>query len=76
MSNGPIINYGRCNGCKTCYNECPADVFGWDSKKRRPVVLYPNECNNCGSCELDCTQVAIDVVLPAWFQLTYAKKVK
>lgn len=75
MPNGPIIDYNRCNGCKICYEECPTDVFGWDEEKKLPIVLYPNECNSCGACELDCMQLAITVVLPAWLRLTYAERV-
>ena len=75
MPNGPIINYEQCSGCGTCYKRCPSDVFGWDFDKKRPSVLYPDECNNCGSCELDCMQMAIDVRLPVWLQLSYARRV-
>ncbi len=76
MPNGPLINYESCNGCKICYEICPTDVFGWDEERKRPVVLYPNECNSCGACEFDCLQLAIKVVLPPWLQLTYAERVK
>jgi len=73
---GPKIAYQQCNGCKLCYEECPTDVFSWDKERERPIVLYPNECNSCGACELDCMQLAIEIILPSWLQLTYAKKVK
>jgi NAD-dependent dihydropyrimidine dehydrogenase PreA subunit len=55
------IDYGLCNACRTCYELCPLDVFGWDSENDRPEVLYPEECWYCGTCEIDCPQKAVDV---------------
>jgi len=76
ISYGPKIDYKRCIGCGLCYELCPVDVFGWDEEKDLPIVAYPKECYQCGSCELECPQMAIDVTLPPWLQLGWAKKVK
>ncbi len=61
---GPVIDYTHCNGCGTCYQHCPLDIFEWDEKKRIPVVAYPGECSCCCFCEIMCSEVAIDVHLP------------
>jgi NAD-dependent dihydropyrimidine dehydrogenase PreA subunit len=61
---GPRIDYGYCNGCKVCYENCPMDVFGWDEEKRMPITSYPGECAFCCFCEIICPEVAIDVYIP------------
>ena len=66
MKTGPNIDYGYCNGCGICYEICPTDVFGWDSEKKRPVVVRSEECSYCVVWELDCPEAAIDVQLPLW----------
>jgi NAD-dependent dihydropyrimidine dehydrogenase PreA subunit len=68
---GPRIDYSFCDGCGSCYDNCPTDAFGWDDDKGLPVVVYPAECWYCGICELDCPEQAIDVEVPLnvklWF---------
>ena len=61
---GPKIDCRFCNGCGECYEHCPMDVFGWDEKLNRPVVLYPGECALCCICEMNCPEVAVDVRFP------------
>ena len=65
----PIVDVNYCNGCKQCYNMCPLDIYAWDSKKKVPIVAYPDECSHCGICELDCLQLAIDVQLPVYTRM-------
>jgi adenylylsulfate reductase, subunit B len=64
ISYGPKIDYRHCNGCGTCYQNCPMDVFGWDAEKQMPTVAYGAECSCCCFCEVMCSEVAIDVHLP------------
>lgn len=64
MEHGPNVDFQHCNGCMACYNYCPSDVYGWDAGKKLPTVDYPDECHYCGACELECTNLAIDVVPP------------
>ncbi len=64
IGNGPKIDFRVCNGCGTCYDICPMDVFGWDEEKQMPFVAYPGECDSCCFCEITCPEVAIDVVIP------------
>jgi adenylylsulfate reductase, subunit B len=62
---GPKIDYKHCNGCGRCYQYCPMDVFNWDEKKNRPVIARPEECwPNCVTCELECSELAVNVELP------------
>ena len=68
---GPQIDYEYCNGCKACYRNCPSDVFGWDEGKKRPRVDYPGECHYCAVCELECLQLAIEVVPPVHARVEY-----
>jgi len=58
------VDRDRCNGCKTCYDICPLDVFTWDDEHGVPEVTYPEECWYCGSCYFDCPKDAIDISLP------------
>ena len=44
-----------CNGCNRCVEICLMDVlFPNPEKGKSPVVLYPDECWQCGSCILEC----------------------
>jgi NAD-dependent dihydropyrimidine dehydrogenase PreA subunit len=58
------INYHLCRGCKACYRECPADVYGWDKERDIPYTAYPDECWHCGICRMECPENAIDLTLP------------
>ena len=60
----PRIDFGKCDGCGRCYAYCPQDVFGWDTEKRRPTIAYSAECTECGTCELECHMLCVDVYLP------------
>ncbi len=71
MSHGPKIDYASCQGCGACYDDCPTDVFGWDSDKKRPLVLRPEECSYCIICEVDCPELAINVELPLWVRVEH-----
>ena len=58
------IDYHACNGCKACYRECPADLFGWDEEQDIPFVAYPGECWHCGICKMECSENAVQLTLP------------
>ncbi|MBW2028509.1 MAG: ferredoxin family protein [Deltaproteobacteria bacterium] len=74
MSHGPRIDYSSCKSCKTCYDICPMDVFGWDTEKNLPFVLRPDECSYCVLCELDCAELAIDVEPPLWVRVEHLER--
>jgi NAD-dependent dihydropyrimidine dehydrogenase PreA subunit len=59
------IDLTRCDGCQTCYDLCPQDVYTWDEEKDRPRVAYPEECWACGVCWAECPRRAISYTIPA-----------
>lgn len=62
---GIEIDYTLCTGCKTCYEICPLDIFGFDDKTLSVTVNYPEECWYCGACIFDCPiKGAINIALP------------
>lgn len=68
---GPKIDNRFCNGCGTCYQHCPMDIFGWDEEKKMPTVAYPAECSCCCLCEVMCPEMAIDIRLPLHAMLDF-----
>ena len=65
------IIYENCIGCKSCYTECPADVYEWDGANNRPIVAYPDECSHCGICYMECKAGAVKHTLPlnCWIEI-------
>lgn len=57
----PKIDYSKCTGCQECYKFCSHKVFGWDKKKKRPVVSKPYDCViGCMTCSTSvCKQGAL-----------------
>ena len=51
-----------CKACGICIALCPKHVFdtGTDGK---PIVARPEDCINCGTCEIMCPDFAI-----GWFE--------
>ncbi|MBM7000163.1 ferredoxin family protein [bacterium] len=45
----------RCVGCRNCISICPMDVFRFDEEQNKSVIAYPENCQNCGQCYLNCT---------------------
>ena len=46
-----IIDDKKCSGCNRCVEVCPVDVFAANPKKGAPpLVLFPGECWQEGSC--------------------------
>ncbi len=48
-----------CSGCKNCVRVCPHGVLGMDHKK--VVMLAEDRCIECGACQLNCYDDAIEV---------------
>ena len=61
------IDYERCSGCKRCYKLCPLDIIAWDEEKGRPYVAYPDECQLCFICQIECPEKAIEIRVPIIF---------
>jgi NAD-dependent dihydropyrimidine dehydrogenase PreA subunit len=51
----------KCNGCEICFNVCPCDVFRLSSGAPGVRIAYPEDCQTCFACELDCPEGAIYV---------------
>ena len=47
-------NYDNCIGCRNCVTRCPMDVFYFDTKTNKSIILYPENCQSCGQCYLAC----------------------
>jgi NAD-dependent dihydropyrimidine dehydrogenase PreA subunit len=55
------IDEDRCKGCKSCYKACWIDVIRWDAVRDRPIIAYPEDCVECGFCEVSCKKHALTV---------------
>ena len=53
------IDEDACVGCELCVDECPTDVFEFDSEKLIPEVVSEKECFGCLSCSEICPATAI-----------------
>jgi len=53
------INLKKCNGCGTCVNVCPVNVY--ELKGGKSVAARPNDCIECKACEVSCPTGAIKV---------------
>ena len=53
------INSDLCNGCGKCLEVCPHAVYEMEDKKAKTV--RPRDCMECGACQLNCEQGAIQV---------------
>lgn len=47
-------SYDACIGCQRCVERCPMDVFYYDAKRNKSVIVYPENCQSCGQCYLAC----------------------
>ena len=48
------IDLNKCIGCETCVSICPMDVFDFDQEAHKSVIAYPENCQSCGQCFLNC----------------------
>ncbi len=51
----------RCNDCGLCLEICPSDVFRRVPPGGRFIIAFPDDCQTCFTCELDCPQGAIHI---------------
>ena len=55
------IDKNKCTGCGTCVEICPMDVFRMDAEKKKTLARYPDDCQTCYNCELECPSGAIRI---------------
>ena len=56
----------KCIGCKTCYDICPLDVFRFDIESMKSVISYPENCQNCGQCFINCQGRSLEMSREAY----------
>lgn len=49
----------KCNGCKSCLQVCPHEVFQFSDKKA--FIVNKDNCMECGACQQNCAPGAITV---------------
>jgi len=56
----PILDPGKCTGCRTCVDFCRNDVLAFDESAGKATVKNPFNCVvECSACERLCPQGAI-----------------
>ncbi|MDO8647090.1 MAG: 4Fe-4S binding protein [Candidatus Diapherotrites archaeon] len=53
------VDAKKCDGCGTCVNVCPVNVYELKSKKAVPV--REKDCIECRACEVSCPKKAITI---------------
>ena len=48
------MDVNKCIGCQTCVDICPMDVFYFNETAHKSVLAYPENCQSCGQCYLNC----------------------
>ena len=54
------VNKDKCDGCGTCVDVCPVEVF--EVIEEKSTVKNPNECLACRACEVQCPNSAIEII--------------
>lgn len=48
------LDLNKCIGCRNCISVCPLDVFRFDETEMKSIIAYPDNCQNCGMCYMNC----------------------
>lgn len=54
-----LVDQVLCNGCGTCVNNCPQEVF--ELKDGKSNVINGDNCLECHLCEVSCEHGAITI---------------
>ena len=55
------LDLNKCTGCRNCVEICPMDVFYFDEIAHKSVLAYPENCQSCGQCYLNCEGRSIGI---------------
>ena len=68
------VDLNLCIGCENCINICPMDVFYFNYEAHKSVIAYPENCQSCGQCYLNCQGHALGIANEAFgYPLTAAR---
>ncbi len=56
------FDLNKCIGCRMCEIVCPMDVFRFDQAARKSVLAYPENCQSCGQCFVNCMGRSLTIV--------------
>ena len=59
LENTLVYQSELCNGCAMCATVCPHAVF--EMNGRKAVLVRPQNCMECGACQVNCVTGAIAV---------------
>lgn len=51
-----------CIGCRNCVNVCPMDVMKFDEEAHKSVIAYPENCQSCGQCYINCLGRSLAII--------------
>lgn len=51
----------KCIGCMNCIEVCPMDVFRFDNEQMKSVIAYPENCQTCGQCFMNCQGASLEM---------------
>lgn len=60
------IDLNKCIGCRKCVEICPMDVFYFNEEEHRSVLAYPENCQSCGQCYLNCRGRSLGIANDAY----------
>jgi NAD-dependent dihydropyrimidine dehydrogenase PreA subunit len=63
MTELPLLDETRCNGCADCVAVCPTDCL--TMRGAVPYLIRPADCISCGLCVLVCPSTALQLSEPA-----------